>query len=93
MDTTNISGSDLRRIEEKVDKLTEAVMRLVLVEERQANQGQRIGAVEQRVAVTETSIGKIDGKVDKWVNRGIGVWALAAVLFALLQLGAKVAGN
>jgi uncharacterized coiled-coil protein SlyX len=93
MDTNNISSSDLRRIEEKVDKLTEAVMRLVLVEERQANQGQRIGAVEQRVAVTETSIGKIDGKVDKWVNRGIGVWALAAVLFALLQLGAKVAGN
>jgi uncharacterized coiled-coil protein SlyX len=93
MESTSISPSDLRRLEEKVDKLTDAVMRLVLVEERQANQGQRIGAVEQRVAVTETSITKVDSKVDKWVNRGIGVWALAAVLFALVQLGAKFAGK
>jgi uncharacterized coiled-coil protein SlyX len=93
MDSTSISPADLRRIEEKVDKLTDAVMRLVLVEERQANQGQRIGAVEQRVASTETSIGKVDSKVDKWINRGIGVWALAAVLFALVQLGAKFAGK
>jgi hypothetical protein len=93
MDLTSISPSDLRRIEEKVDKLTDAVMRLVLVEERQANQGQRIGTVEQRVAVVETSVGKIEGKVDKWINRGIGVWALAAVLFALVQLGAKFAGR
>jgi uncharacterized protein with PhoU and TrkA domain len=93
MESTSISPSDLRRLEEKVDKLTDAVMRLVLVEERQANQGQRIGAVEQSVAVATASISKVDSKVDKWVNRGIGVWALAAVLFALVQLGAKFAGK
>lgn len=88
-----ISLADFKRIEDKVDKLNDAVSKLILFEERQANQGQRIGAVEQRVASTETSIGKVDSKVDKWINRGIGVWALAAVLFALAQFGAKLFGK
>ena len=35
--------NDFRRLEGKVDKLAEAVMKLVLVEERQTNQGERIG--------------------------------------------------
>jgi hypothetical protein len=89
----SISLADLKRIEEKVDKLGDAVGKLILFEERQANQGQRIGAVEQRVAVTETSISKVDSKVDKWINRGIGVWAVVAVLFTLAQFGAKVFGK
>ena len=91
MDT--ISLADLKRIEDKVDKLGDAVGKLILFEERQSNQGQRIGAVEQRVAAAETSVTKVDSKVDKWINRGIGVWALAAVLFTLAQFGAKILGK
>lgn len=91
MDT--ISLADLKRIEDKVDKLGDAVGKLILFEERQANQGARIGVVEQRVAVTEASIGKVDSKVDKWVNRGIGVWAVVAALFTLAQFGAKFLGK
>ena len=77
------------RLERKVDRLTDAVMRLVLIEERQSTQGERIGALEQRAAMIETSAQKTDRKVDQWINRGIGVWALAMVLFAIVQFGIK----
>ena len=39
---------NLLRLEAKVDKLTEAVMRLVLIEERQSTQGERLSAAEWR---------------------------------------------
>ena len=50
---------------------------------------ERIGRVEQRVSVTEAAHTKLDNKVERWINRGIGVWGLAVTLFALLQFGAK----
>lgn len=84
-----MTDDDFKRLESKVDKLTEAVTRLVLVEERLSNQGERIGRVEQRISVTEVAHTKLDNKVERWINRGIGVWGLAVTLFALLQFGAK----
>lgn len=76
-------ANDFARLEHKVDKLTDAVSKLVLIEERQVVQGQRVGALEQRVAALETAVAVVDKKVDQWVNRGIGVWALAGVLWGL----------
>lgn len=83
------SNEDFRRLEEKVDKLTDAVMRLVLIEERQSNMGVRIGAVEQRIADNELQTFKVDSKVERWINRGIGAWAVAAIIFTLVQVGAN----
>ena len=80
-----MTDDDFKRLESKVDKLTDAVGKLILFEERQANQGERIGSVEARCSVNETSIGRTDRKVDQWVNRGIGVWAAAAIVFALVK--------
>jgi hypothetical protein len=88
-----MTDDDFKRLESKVDKLTEAVTRLVLVEERLSNQGERIGRVEQRVSVTETATQKLDRKVEMWINRGIGVWGLAVTLFALVQYGTKFLGH
>jgi hypothetical protein len=82
-------NQDFQRLEAKVDKLTDAVMRLVLIEERQTTQGERIGACETKLAVNEAAITKTDRKVDQWVNRGVGVWLAAMVLFTLAQFGAK----
>ena len=88
-----MTDDDFKRLETKVDKLTDAVAKLVLVEERLANQGERIGRVEQRVSVTETAQTKLDRKVEMWINRGIGVWGLAVTLFALVQYGSKLMGH
>jgi hypothetical protein len=79
----------LDRLERKVDRLTDAVMRLVLIEERQSTQGERIGALEQRTSVHETIMQKTERKVDQWVNRGIGAWAVAVLLFVLVEFGLK----
>lgn len=84
-----MTDDDFRRLETKVDKLTDAVSKLILVEERLANQGERIGRVEQAIATVESSIASVDRKVDQWVNRGIGVWVAATVVFTVIQFGTK----
>lgn len=35
------------------------------------------------------SLHRIDSKLEKWINRGTGVWALAVTVFALVQFGSK----
>lgn len=88
-----LSQDDFKRLENKVDKLTDAVTRLILVEERLSTQGVRIGSLETRAALSETAVQRVDRKVDSWVNRGIGVWGLAVTVFALLQFVSKAFGN
>jgi hypothetical protein len=85
-----MTDDDFRRLEGKVDKLSDAVTKLVLVEERQTNQGERIGKLEQRVASVETANSKTDRTLHMWINRGVGVWALAVAIFSILQFGVKV---
>lgn len=88
-----MTDDDFRRLESKVDKLGELLTKMVLVEERQSNQGERIGRVEQRVSAVETSVSKTDKTLQMWINRGIGVWGLAITVFALIQFGAKFVGK
>jgi len=88
-----MTDDDFKRLEGKVDKLAEAITKLVLVEERQANQGERIGRVEQRVAAVETAVAKTDRTVQMWINRGIGVWGLAVLVFTMVQFGSKFFGG
>ena len=77
------------RLEAKVDKLTDAVMRLVVIEERQTAQAERIGAVEAKVVINEADIVKVDRRVDQWVNRGIGVWLAAVAVVSIIKFGAQ----
>lgn len=89
MSFESVSNEDFRRLESKVDKLTDAIQRLILIEERQTTQGERIGKCEASIATHDVSIQRTDRKVDQWINRGIGVWSVAVLLFALMQFGAK----
>lgn len=88
-----MTDDDFRRLESKVDRLTDAVGKLILFEERQATQGARIGSVEQDVAALREAHDKTDRLLHSWVNRGIGVWAFAAVVWALFQFGANLASK
>lgn len=74
------------RIEQKVDKLTEAVQKLVLIEERQLTQGQRIGECEKKMAVLEERHDTLSHKVEAWINRGIGAWGVATLIATLVTL-------
>ena len=82
-------NEDLRRIETKVDKLTDAVTRLILVEERQNAQGVRITQLEEKTEELDKHISKVDRKVERWVNMGMGAWALLATLFAVAEIVVK----
>ena len=84
-----MTDDDFRRLESKVDKLTDAVGKLILFEERQANQGTRIGAVETQLSIHESMLQRTDRKIDQWINRGIGIWAAAAVVFSFVQFWRK----
>lgn len=81
---------DFRRLESKVDKLTDAVMRLILIEERQSSQGERIGKCEIAIAQLDTANQKTERLLHMWINRGVGVWIAAGVLFTLVEFGARL---
>ena len=70
--------TDISRLEGKVDTLTVAINKLVLVEERQSVQSLAISSLTTRVTILEQ-------KLDMWINRGVGVWALAATLFTVYK--------
>lgn len=88
-----MTDDDFRRLESKVDKLTDAIQRLILIEERQSSQGERIGKCEAQLSVHDAAINRTDRKVDQWINRGIGVWVAAAFVFTVIQFGFKFMGK
>lgn len=83
-------NADLQRLESKVDKLTDAVTRLILVEERQTSQGVRLGEVEKRMSSTEATMTQVEKRMERWINFGAGAWALALVIFAVAQVAVKL---
>ena len=85
-----LSTEDFRRLEAKVDKLHDAISKLILFEERQATQGERLGQCEFKIITLEALQGATDAKVEKWVNRGLGAWAVAVFVFAVLEFGVKL---
>lgn len=85
-----MNAEDLRRLEGKVDKLTDAVTRLILVEERLNNQGVRIGELEAKTATNAATILQVERRMERWINLGAGAWALALVIFSIAQLVVKL---
>jgi len=83
-------NENLKRIEVKVDKLTDAVARLILVEERQTAQGVRIGSLETTTVDMKHKIDRVDRKVDRWVHMGMGAWAVLVTLFVIFELVVKI---
>lgn len=71
-------SEELDRLEAKVDRLSDAVTRLVLFEERQMTQGQHLAALEARLRALELVVAS-------WVNRAIGVAALLGLVWTLFN--------
>lgn len=82
--TTVINTEDFRRLEYKVDEIVKVLSKIVLVEERQSNQGQRITENEKSIAVLYSKHDDLEKTVTKWINRGIGIWGVAVFLFTLI---------
>lgn len=78
---------DFARLEHKVDRLAAAVEKLIIVEERQTTQGDRIKSLETKVEELARANLDLERRLEKWINRGIGMWMLAS---AALAVAAKV---
>jgi hypothetical protein len=86
----SLSTEDFRRLEAKVDKLNDAISKLILFEERQSTQGERLGQCEFKIISLEGLQANTEAKLEKWINRGLGAWTLAVVFFALVEFGANI---
>lgn len=84
--TRMISVVDFRRFEKKLDLLSDAIGKLVLVEERQSNQNMSIIELRKDIEANRLAIDKTDKLLQQWINRGIGVWGLAITIFSLVEI-------
>jgi len=89
-----IPESDVERLERKIDVLTVAVNRLAVIDERQIAAGQRMGALEDRVAKMEECekkdkellserISNLDGKVNRLLYTGVGMMTVLGTLYSV----------
>lgn len=76
---------DLGRVETQIAALTLAIKDMILLGERQRNQGERIGALEQDVAKAAERHSELKEKVNAWINRGIGAWGIAIIVWCLIK--------
>ena len=80
-----LESSALTRIEGQLSALTDAVTRLVVIEERQGAQAKRLDKIEGRQDTQDTAIAKNKDELAKWINRGIGLWGAVMAVWALLN--------
>lgn len=67
---------DFQRLETKLDNLTEAVTKLVLLEERQSIMAKTVEKQQEEHEKIKEEIVKVEAKIDKWVNRGFGAYGV-----------------
>lgn len=75
---------DINRLEAKIDKLAEAINRLVLVEDRQIRINSRIDKLDEDVSAAFSVIRETDAKVERLVSYGKAASWLAATAFTFL---------
>jgi len=95
----NVALRDQRRhLTEYTDKAIAASDKRFLAQyevftERQFVNTERLKKCETTCDAFAQSLQRIDSKVERWINRGVGVWALAVTIFALVQYGTKFVGR
>lgn len=77
-----VSEERFLSLENKIDKLAEAVMKLVLIDERQITQGTRLGKLEEELGKLRLEMLHLERTVNKWVNFAWGAWVVAGVSWA-----------
>jgi len=81
---------DVGRLEAAVKDLTAAVKDVILIDERQKVQGQRIGDLETQVGVLNKTVednkitaakevAALEKVVASWINRTIGAWFVLGI--------------
>lgn len=80
-----VNSDDFMRLERKVDKLIENMQLVAVLSTNHVNLDKDFSELKATVSNSRLEHYQLERKVDQWINRGIGVWAVALVLFALFQ--------
>lgn len=84
-----VDKEDFARLEDKVDNLASALGKLILFDDRQVRQGERIGTLETKVEVNYNELEKkytqLHDTVMKCINYGLGVFGTVSMLIALYK--------
>lgn len=75
----------INRLETKVDKLAEALQELIVLNERQMQQQDKINQQEQDIKSIKDRQIELEMKVNTWIQRGIGAWAVIAAAYAIAR--------
>lgn len=75
----------LVRIEKQLERLTEAVTRLVIIEERQRTTDTRLDKIDALLQKQDDRIQTNEKTISRFFNIGMGAWATAMMLWALLN--------
>lgn len=79
----------LARLEAKIDKMADALGKLITLEERQVNMAEDFKELRGDVKALEAKIEATNDKVDRWVNRAYGAWAFFFLLVTVLEVYTK----
>ena len=80
-----VSPADFNRLETKLDKVAEAVSKLVLVEERQSNQTVRIDKHDAALETMQLTITRLHARLDKYAYLASGAAFVAMSLFEVAR--------
>ena len=72
-------------LEAKIDRLSDAVTKLVLIDERQIIQGQRVGKIEEDIGKLRLELLQHERTVSKWINFMWGAWVVTGIGWAIVS--------
>lgn len=84
-----VSAKDFERLEAKFDRMAEAVENLVLIEERQTKQNERLGILEVRQQSIEDEFRGLQRRVDRWVNMMFGAFGVLTLAWEIFRIAIK----
>lgn len=77
------TAGDFKRLEDKVDEIGKAILLLARIDERQIAASRELGIVWTRLETAEKTVAAEKARLDMWIQRGVGAWAVISALFAV----------
>lgn len=77
----NVTPHDFHRLEGKVDKLADAIEKLILIEDRQARHAERLEVVENKAEATAERLRAVERRLDKAAAYLAGMVAVGVFIF------------
>lgn len=81
---TNVA-EDVGAIVRQMDRVWELQNQMARMQQEQADHKDSIRRSFERIEAAETSGAKVKETTERWVNRGVGAWAVGVLLFGVIQ--------